>query len=47
MLGRKLGDGKFGDVYLCRSKATNLIFAIKIILKSEIAKYKMQEQIKI
>jgi serine/threonine protein kinase len=34
MLGRKLGEGKFGDVYLCKHKATQMIYAIKIILKS-------------
>ena len=39
-----MGSGKFGDVYLCKHKATGMIFALKKIFKSVIQEYKMEAQ---
>jgi serine/threonine protein kinase len=39
-----IGSGKFGDVHVCRHKATKWVFALKKILKSTILQYKMMNQ---
>lgn len=43
-LGKCIGSGKFGDVYLCVHKITGFICAIKKIFKSTIRDYNMEEQ---
>ncbi|KAI9281136.1 kinase-like domain-containing protein [Sporodiniella umbellata] len=43
-IGPCLGKGKFGQVYLAREKKSELIIALKIILKSEIILSKTQKQ---
>lgn len=35
-LGKKLGSGRFGSVYLAEEKATKLICAIKVLNKMKI-----------
>jgi hypothetical protein len=35
-LGKCIGSGKYGDVFACRHKKTNTIYALKKILKSTI-----------
>ena len=35
-LGKCVGSGKFGDVFMCTHKKTNTIFALKKIFKSTI-----------
>ena len=35
-LGRSLGEGKFGDVYFCKHKLTQSVYALKKIFKSTI-----------
>lgn len=35
-VGRKLGRGKFGDVYMCRDIGTGFACAIKMISKAEV-----------
>jgi serine/threonine protein kinase len=35
-MGSSVGSGKYGEVYLCRHKATGMIFALKKIFKSTI-----------
>lgn len=45
MLGKKLGSGKFSDVYLAMHKQTRTIYAVKTILKSVIAEYRMEAQL--
>lgn len=35
-IGKKLGKGRFGDVFLAREKKTNFIVALKILRKTEI-----------
>ena len=43
-LGKCLGSGKFGDVYMCRHKKTNTAYALKKIFKSTVKEYQMEEQ---
>jgi serine/threonine protein kinase len=43
-LGKEVGSGKFGDVYLCKHKRTGMLFALKKIFKSVIREYRMEEQ---
>jgi len=45
-IGRKLGSGRFGRVYLVREKKNNFICAIKTIFKRQIESYQMQPQIR-
>ena len=40
-LGKSVGSGKFGEVYLCKHKQTGCLFALKKIFKSVIQEYKM------
>ena len=35
-IGKKLGRGRFGDVFLVQDKVTGLIMAMKIINKKEL-----------
>ena len=40
-LGKPVGSGKFGEVYLCKHKKTGMLFALKKIFKSVIQEYRM------
>ncbi|OAF71932.1 hypothetical protein A3Q56_00289 [Intoshia linei] len=44
-IGRPLGKGKFGSVYLARTKTSHFIVAIKVIFKSQIRKAKLEHQL--
>lgn len=44
-LGKCIGSGKFGDVYLSMHRATGFLCAIKKIFKSTIREYGMEEQL--
>jgi len=44
-LGKKLGSGRFGNVYLCEDKATRTIYALKVMSKSKIKEADMTEQV--
>lgn len=35
-LGKKLGSGRFGNVYLAEEKLTRSLFALKVMSKSKI-----------
>lgn len=35
-LGKNVGSGKFGDVHICKHKATGTLYALKKIFKSTI-----------
>ena len=37
-IGRPLGKGKFGNVYLAREKASKYIVALKVLFKSQLQK---------
>lgn len=45
-IGRPLGRGKFGDVYLAREKKTKFIVAIKAIKKSQLLKAGVEHQLR-
>lgn len=44
-VGRKLGRGKFGDVYMCRDIGTGFACAIKMISKAEVRAAGMEAQL--
>jgi aurora kinase len=46
-IGRKLGRGKFGRVYLARTRAKpHFIVALKLLWKHEIVKDKVERQVR-
>ena len=45
-IGRPLGTGKFGRVYLGREKKTHFIVAIKVLYKTHLAKADIQHQVR-
>ncbi|KAL0281170.1 UNVERIFIED_CONTAM: hypothetical protein PYX00_002235 [Menopon gallinae] len=44
-IGAPLGSGKFGRVYLARDKHCHLVFALKLMHKSEIVKNSVERQV--
>jgi serine/threonine protein kinase len=45
-IGRALGKGKFGNVYLAREKKSKFIVALKVLFKSQIQKANVEHQLK-
>ncbi|KAH7849680.1 hypothetical protein Vadar_021361 [Vaccinium darrowii] len=45
-IGKPLGKGKFGRVYLARELKNKFIVALKVIFKEQIEKYKLYHQLK-
>uniref|UniRef100_A0A915BKY6 Aurora kinase n=6 Tax=Parascaris univalens TaxID=6257 RepID=A0A915BKY6_PARUN len=45
-IGRPLGKGKFGSVYLARVKGVNFIVALKILFKSQLEKANVEHQLR-
>ena len=45
-IGRALGKGKFGNVYLAREKQTKLIVALKVLFKKQLDKHNVAQQLK-
>ncbi|VDM44038.1 unnamed protein product [Toxocara canis] len=45
-IGRPLGKGKFGSVYLARVKGVNFIVALKILFKSQLQKANVEHQLR-
>ncbi|KAI9208045.1 aurora-related kinase 1 [Polychytrium aggregatum] len=45
-IGKPLGRGKFGRVYLAREKQSGYVVALKILYKDEITKYKVEKQLR-
>ncbi|CAG9536468.1 unnamed protein product [Cercopithifilaria johnstoni] len=45
-IGRPLGKGKFGNVYLARVKGINFIVALKILFKSQLIKNNVEHQLR-
>ncbi|KAK4483424.1 hypothetical protein RD792_010611 [Penstemon davidsonii] len=45
-IGKPLGKGKFGRVYLAREIKSKYIVALKVIFKEQIDKYKLQHQLR-
>lgn len=44
-LGKRLGRGKFGRVYMAREKKTGYIVALKTLMKREIAQNHVERQV--
>lgn len=45
-IGKQLGKGKFGHVYLARERRSGFIVALKIIYKAELEKAKVEKQLR-
>ncbi|NWI17492.1 AURKB kinase, partial [Crypturellus soui] len=45
-VGRPLGKGKFGNVYLARERASRFIVALKVLFKSQIEKEGVEHQLR-
>jgi aurora kinase A len=45
-IGRPLGKGKFGNVYLAREKTTEYIVALKVLFKSQLQKAGVEHQLR-
>lgn len=45
-IGRPLGKGKFGNVYLAREKSSQFIVALKVLFKSQILKADVEHQLR-
>ncbi|GMT19126.1 hypothetical protein PFISCL1PPCAC_10423, partial [Pristionchus fissidentatus] len=45
-IGRPLGKGKFGNVYLAREKSRKYVVALKVMFKMQISRYNVQHQLK-
>ncbi|XP_023651492.1 aurora kinase B-like [Paramormyrops kingsleyae] len=45
-IGRPLGKGKFGNVYLARERKLNFIVALKVLFKSQIEKEGVEHQLR-
>ena len=44
-IGRSLGRGKFGSVYLAREKKSKFIVALKVLFKSQLVKGGVEHQL--
>lgn len=45
-IGRPLGKGKFGNVYLGREKKSGFIVALKVLFKSQLQKAHVEHQLR-
>jgi aurora kinase len=45
-VGKPLGKGKFGHVYLAREKATSFIVALKVLYKAELEQAHVERQLR-
>lgn len=45
-IGKRLGRGKFGRVYLAREKKTKYLVALKLIYKAEIVRFGVERQVR-
>ncbi|XP_040187462.1 aurora kinase A isoform X2 [Rana temporaria] len=45
-IGRPLGKGKFGNVYLAREKKSKFIMALKVLFKSQLEKANVEHQLR-
>lgn len=44
-IGRPLGSGKFGNVYLAREKSTEYVVALKVLKKDQLLKARLEHQL--
>ena len=45
-IGKPLGNGKFGKVYLARTKKEHFIVALKVIFKAQLTKAGVEHQLR-
>ena len=45
-IGKPLGKGKFGRVYLCKERSTGFVCALKVLHKAELAQGKVEKQVR-
>ncbi|XP_026686270.1 aurora kinase B-like, partial [Diaphorina citri] len=45
-IGRPLGKGKFGNVYLAREKSSKFVVALKVLFKAQILESEVEHQLK-
>jgi aurora kinase/aurora kinase A len=45
-VGKALGKGKFGRVYLAREKRSGYVVALKVLLKSELRQARVEKQLR-
>jgi serine/threonine protein kinase len=45
-IGRPLGKGKFGNVYLAREKKSKFVVALKVLFKSQLQKSHLEHQLR-
>ncbi|CAM9294197.1 unnamed protein product [Chrysoparadoxa australica] len=45
-LGKPIGKGRFGNVYMCREKSTKAVLAMKVMFKAELEKEGVAHQVK-
>ena len=45
-IGKKLGSGKFGSVYVARERRTGFIFALKVLHKKQLIKHGVEHQLR-
>ena len=45
-IGRQLGRGRFGNIYLAREKKIKYIVALKVLFKSQYVKEGMEHQLR-
>lgn len=44
-IGRKLGSGKFGCIYLARERFSGFIFALKVLHKAQLIRHRVEHQL--
>lgn len=45
-IGKPLGKGKFGHVYLARERKSNYVVALKVLYKNELQENKVEKQLR-
>ncbi|OPJ85712.1 hypothetical protein AV530_018225 [Patagioenas fasciata monilis] len=45
-IGRPLGKGKFGSVYLARERSTKFLVALKVLFESQVEKEGVEHQLR-
>mmetsp|Transcript_68673 Transcript_68673/g.198916 ORF Transcript_68673/g.198916 Transcript_68673/m.198916 type:complete len:486 (-) Transcript_68673:412-1869(-) len=45
-VGRRLGAGKFGSVYVARCRRTGFVFALKVLDKNQLIKHRVEHQLR-
>jgi len=45
-VGKRLGAGKFGNVYVARERRTGFVFALKVLDKAQLIKHRVEHQLR-